>query len=317
MINKLDTPSPSAKEEVADVPPPGDATLPIVKLGHPYRWMAAVVIALLAAWSVRILVVTPTFEWDVVWDYLFDNEVLLGVLRTLQMTVICMVVGITLGTVIAIMRLSPNPILKGVASFYQWFFRGTPTLIQLIFWFNLSSVFPSIEFELFGSTFVSWNTNELMTPFLAAVLGLSLNFAAYHSEIVRAGILSVDEGQSDAADAYGLSRAQTLRFIVLPQAMRVIIPPTANETIGMLKWTSLASIVSYTELLTTVGNIYNTTYQVIPLLIVAALWYLFMTTILSIGQIFIEKRFARGTTRSAKKSAIGDILGSMRRGVRA
>lgn len=178
MINKLDAPSPSAEEGVADVPSPGDATLPIVKLGHPYRWMAAVVILLLAAWSVRILVVTPTFEWDVVWDYLFDTDVLLGVLRTLQMTVICMVVGVILGTVIAIMRLSPNPILKGVASFYQWFFRGTPTLIQLIFWFNLSSVFPSIEIELFGFTFVSWNTNELMTPFLAAVLGLSLNFAA-------------------------------------------------------------------------------------------------------------------------------------------
>lgn len=315
MINKID--APPGRVHDADVSLPGDATLPIKKLGHPYRWMAAVAIALLSVWFVRILVVTPTFEWDVVWEYLFAHEVLLGVLRTLQMTVICMVVGITLGTIIAIMRLSPNPILKGVASFYQWFFRGTPTLIQLIFWFNLSSIFPSIEFNLFGYTFVSWNTNELMTPFLAAVLGLSLNFAAYHSEIVRAGILSVDEGQSDAADAYGLSRTKTLRYIVLPQAMRVIIPPTANETIGMLKWTSLASIVSYTELLTTVGNVYNTTYQVIPLLIVAALWYLFMTTILSIGQIFIEKRFARGTTRTAKKSAIGDIFGTMRRGVRA
>jgi polar amino acid transport system permease protein len=308
---------PSVEEERAEgVPASGDAPPPIVKLRHPYRWLAAAAVLLFAAWFGRILVTTPTFEWDVVGEYLFHKEVLFGVLRTLQMTAICMVLGVVLGTVIAVMRLSPNIVLKSVASFYQWFFRGTPTLIQLIFWFNLSSIFPFIELKLFGVTFVNWNTNELMTPFLAAVLGLSLNYAAYQSEIVRAGIISIDEGQSDAAAAYGLSRTQTLRSIVLPQAMRVIIPPTANEAIGMLKFTSLASIVSYTELLTTVGNIYNATYQVIPLLIVAAIWYLFLTTILSIGQHFIEKRFARGSTRTTKTSAVGDILGNMRRGVR-
>jgi polar amino acid transport system permease protein len=141
-----------------------------------------------------------------------------------------------------------------------------------------------------------------MTPFLAALLGLGLNFAAYYSEIVRAGILSVDEGQSDAATAYGLSKFQTLRHVVLPQAMRVIIPPTGNELIGMLKYTSLASVVSYTELLHSVSDIYNRTYQVIPLLIVGALWYLFMTTVLSVGQYYLEKRFARGTSRTVKQS---------------
>jgi polar amino acid transport system permease protein len=288
----------------------------VVPLRHPWRWAAAVVVLLFVVWVARVLITTKAFEWSVVGHYLFTSAVLAGVLHTLEMTALAMLIGIVLGTIIAVMRLSSNPILTGVAGFYQWFFRGTPTLVQLIFWFNLSSVFPRIKLHIGGLVLTNFDTNHLMTPFVAALLGLGLNFAAYYSEIVRAGILSVDEGQTDAATAYGLTRLQTLRHIILPQAMRVIIPPTGNETIGMLKWTSLASIVSYSELLQTVTVVYNRTYQVIPLLIVAVLWYLFLTTVLSIGQSFIEKRFARGAERNPRQSPIYALLVGLLRRVR-
>lgn len=272
----------------------------VTPLRHPWRWVSAGVILLFVLWALKVLVTTEAFGWNIVAQYLFSSSVLTGVRQTLLMTVLAMTVGMSLGTVVAVMRLSVNPILNTVASFHQWFFRGTPTLVQLIFWFNLSSVFPQIRLDAFGVVLFSYDTNSVMTPFFAALLGLGLNFSAYYSEIVRAGILSVDEGQSDAATAYGLSRLQTLRYIILPQAMRVIIPPTGNETIGMLKWTSLATVISYNELLYSVQAVYNSTYEVIPLLIVAALWYLLLTTVLSIGQYFIEGRFARGVERNPK-----------------
>lgn len=258
---------------------------------HPWRWAGAGVIGLLAIWAVRVLVTTSAFGWPTVAEHMFSANVLHGVARTLYMTFACSVLGVILGTGIAIMRMSVNPILNSVATFYQWFFRGTPALVQLIFWFNLSTVFPSIAGR---------DTNTLMTPFLAALLGLGLNFSAYYSEIVRAGILSVDEGQSDAASAYGMSRTQTLRLIVLPQAMRVIIPPTGNEFIGMLKFTSLATVVSFGELLNSVQTVYNVTYEIIPLLIVAALWYLILTSVLSTFQYFVERRVSRGTSRNVQ-----------------
>jgi polar amino acid transport system permease protein len=306
MPNEVTTAEPAVQPGAA-----GPPELEVVPLRHPWRWVAAALIAVLAAWILKILVTTSAFEWDVVAEYLFDPDVLDGVRNTLIMTVLAMVVGMSLGTLIAIMRLSVNPILNSVATFWQWFFRGTPTLVQLIFWFNLATVFPQLELDVFGWTVFSYETNDVMTPIVASLLGLGLNFSAYYSEIVRAGILSVDEGQSEAAAAYGLSPAQTLRHIVLPQAMRVIIPPTGNETIGMLKWTSLAAVISYSELLHSVQNVYNVTYQVIPLLIVAAIWYLFLTTILSIGQYFLEKRFSRGTRRNPRRSWIAAKVTSM------
>jgi polar amino acid transport system permease protein len=277
--------------------------LPIVETRHPWRWFAAALILMFLLWLLRVLVTTDSLEWSVVGQYLFAPETLSGVRNTIFLTALCMVIGITLGTIIAVMRLSQNPVLTAVAAGYQWFFRGTPTLVQLVFWFNLSSVFPTIG---------PFDTNNVMTPLVAALLGLGLNFAAYYSEIVRAGILSVDEGQTDSASAYGLNRLQTLRYVVLPQAMRVIIPPTGNELIGMLKWTSLASVVSYGELLRSVEDVYATTYQVIPLLIVAALWYLFLTTILTIGQYFVEKRFSRGAHRNPRPSWLTTFVSRVR-----
>ena len=307
----------TAPAPVTDQPTITSDHIDVVPLRHPWRWVAAAAIALFAFWVVRVAVTTPAIEWDVVWSYLFDPTVLEGVRNTLIMTAAAMTLGVTVGTLIAIMRLSVNPILSGVAGFYQWLFRGVPTIVQLMFWFNLSSVFPRLELSIGDTNLFSSSLNDLMTPFLASLLGLGLNFAAYYSEIVRAGILSVDEGQSDAAAAYGLSRAQTMRYIVLPQAMRVIIPPTGNETIGMLKWTSIAIVISYSELMHSVQAIYNVTYEVIPLLMVAAIWYLFLTSILSIGQYFVEKRFARGTSRNQRTSFIATQWANFRGKVRS
>jgi polar amino acid transport system permease protein len=209
--------------------------------------------------------------------------------------VLSMAIGVVGGVLLAVMRLSPNPVLAGAAAVYIWLFRGTPLITQLIFWNFLASLYPRLGLGIpFGPTFVSVDTNTVISVFTAALLGLGLNEAAYMAEIVRGGIQSVDHGQSEAAGALGLSRIQTLRRIVLPQAMRVIVPPTGNETIAMLKTTSLVVVIAYFELTVAVQTIYSRTFQTIPLLIVAALWYLALTSVLSVGQMFIERRFGRG-----------------------
>ncbi len=281
---------------------------------HPGRWVAAAVLLLLAAMVIHGLVSNPRFEWDVVGHYLLTAPILAGVAHTMELTVAAMAVGVLLGAILAIMRLSSNAVMKAVSHGYVWFFRGTPVLVQLIFWYNLGALYPRLSLGLpFGTVFVSGQTNTLITPWLAAVLGLGLNEAAYMSEIVRAGILSIDQGQTQAARSLGLSSGQTMRQIVLPQAVRFIIPPTGNETIGMLKWTSIVSVLALSELLYSVQAIYSVTYQTIPLLIVACVWYLVLTTILSIGQYYIEKRFSRGAgTRPAK-----GVLGYVRTAVAA
>ena len=200
------------------------------------------------------------------------------------------------------MRLSPNPVLSGVAAVYIWLFRGTPQIAQLLFWNFLAALYPRLSLGIpFGPEFVSFDTNLLINQFTACLLGLGLNEAAYMAEIVRGGLLSVEHGQSEAAGALGMSRAQTLRRIVLPQAMRVIIPPTGNETISMLKTTSLVVVIGYFELLTSVQRIYSTNFQTIPLLIVAALWYLALTSVLSVGQGFIERRYGRGVQGGSRR----------------
>ena len=193
------------------------------------------------------------------------------------------------------MRLSANPIVRGAAFAYVNFFRGTPVLVQLLFWFNLAALYPVITLGIPG---VHLDANQLITPMTAAILGLGLNQGAYMSEIVRAGILSVDHGQTEAAEALGITRMQTMRRVVLPQAMRVIIPPTGNETIGMLKTTALVSVISVPELLYSAQIIYARTFETVPLLIVASLWYLLITSILTVGQYYLERRFARGNQRN-------------------
>ncbi|HVX47468.1 MAG TPA: amino acid ABC transporter permease [Mycobacteriales bacterium] len=269
-----------------------------VPLRHPGRWVSAAVIALLFAMLVHSLVTNDRWRWDLVWHYLTFNTVLSGIGVTLELTALAMAIGVVLGVILAVMRLSPNPIVSGVAWLYVWFFRGTPVLVQIIFWSYLAALYPYLSLGIpFGHEFVFFDTNKLIPLFAGATLGLGLNEAAYMSEIARAGILSVDEGQTEAAHALGMSRMLTLWRIVLPQAMRVIVPPTGNETISMLKTTSLVSVISVFDILGSVKRIYASNYQYMALLLVASLWYLLMTSILSIIQYYIERYYARGASR--------------------
>jgi polar amino acid transport system permease protein len=281
-----------------------------VPVRHPGRWIAAAVIIVIAASIVRSIVTAKGFQWHVVGQYLFDSRILHGVLATIWLTILAMLIGIVLGVVLAIMRQSPNPLISGASWLYIWFFRGTPLLVQLLFWYNLASLFPVINLGVpFGPAIIHGNANTIITTFAAALLGLGLNEGAYMAEIVRAGFLSVPEGQTEAAQSLGMSRLQIMRLVVLPQAMRVIIPPTGNETISMLKNTSLASVITYVELLYAAQEIYSSNFKTIPLLIVVSIWYLAMTSVLYVGQYFIERRYGRGYTRAERATMRARWLG--------
>jgi polar amino acid transport system permease protein len=295
-----------------------------VPVRHPWRWVAAAIILLFAAAIVRTIVSgagsksvpNSGFQWHVVGHYLFNSTILHGVWATIYLTVLCQAIGIVLGVLAAVMRLSPNPIVSGASWLYIWFFRGTPLYVQILFWYNIAALFPTISLGIpFGPSFVHGSANTIITPLVTAMLALGLNEGAYMSEIVRAGIISVDEGQTQAAQSLGMSRLQIMRLIVLPQAMRVIIPPTGNETISMLKNTSLLIAASYGELLFSAQSIYDVNYKVIPLLIVASIWYLAMTSVLYVGQYFIERRYGRGFTRAERASMRERWLGFGIRGV--
>jgi polar amino acid transport system permease protein len=273
----------------------GHAEEPVVRLRHPGRWVAAAVLVVLAAMFVNFVVTTEQLRPDLVLGYLFERSIMRGLLVTIEVTAVAMLVGVVLGTVLAVMRLSENPLLRGAAGGYVWFFRGTPILVQLLFWFFLGTVLPKISLGIpFGPEFFSISSNTLITQFVAAILGLGLNEAAYMAEIVRAGIGSVDRGQTEAAQALSMNPGLTYRRIVLPQAARVIVPPTANELISMLKLTSLCLVIGLPELLTTAQLIYGRNFQQIPLLIVASIWYIVLTTILTVVQSRIERRMSRG-----------------------
>lgn len=271
-----------------------DDGLQVVRARHPWQWVAAAIVLFLAALVLRSVMTNPNFGWDVVATYIRDFSIGQGLLVTLELTVVSMVIGIVLGVLLAVMRLSSNLVVKSAAGFYIYFFRGTPVLVQLLFWFNLAALYPVITLGIRG---VALDANALISPMAAAILGLGLNQGAYMSEIVRAGIISVDSGQTEAAEALGITKLKAMWRIVLPQAMKVIIPPTGNETIGMLKTTSLVSVISVPDILYSSQIIYARNFETIPLLIVASLWYLLATTVLSIGQYYLERRFARGNSR--------------------
>ncbi len=299
--------TPSSGNEEA-IQPGSPEEIRAVPVRHPGRWIAAAIVALIAASVIRSAIDNPNFEWDVVGQYLFDQRVLDGVVKTIQLTVLAMAIGIVLGVLLAVMRLSANPLIRSSSWFYIWIFRGTPVLIQILFWNFIAALYPTIDLGIpFGPSFIHLNANDFITPFIAGMLALGLNEGAYMAEIVRAGIISVDEGQTEAAKALGMTRMQTMRRIVLPQAMRVIIPPTGNETISMLKYTSLVSVIAVAELTYSVQLIYSQSFQQIPLLLVASIWYLAMTTVLSIGQFFLERRFGRGRTRDEPMSLFEQI----------
>lgn len=290
----------------------GDARdLEVVPLRHWGRWVAALLVGVFAAAFAVSLMNNPNLEWATVGDYLTKDFVLRGVAVTLMLTAVAMVIGTLGGVGIAIMRLSGNPVLRWSAWLFVWFFRGTPLLVQIIFWGFLAALYQRIQL---GVPFTDWHlidadTNALVTPMVAAILALGLNEMAYAAEIVRGGIIAVDEGQDDAARALGLTGAQAMRTITLPQAMRVIVPPMGNETITMLKSTALVSVIGGHDLLTAVQSVYAQNFKVIPLLVVAAIWYLAMTSVLSLGQYFLERRFGRGHSSSSGPGVVSRWLG--------
>lgn len=268
-----------------------------IPVRHYGRWVGAVVAVLFVVLVARLFILSPNIKWGKVAHYLFDGEILVGLRLTIIFTVAAMAIGITLGIVIAVMRLSVNPVLRTISWFYIWIFRGTPMLVQIIFWYNIALVLPRIGI---GIPYTSWwwstSTNTVFSASIAAIIALGLNETAYMSEIVRAGIQVVDYGQTEAGLAVGMKRGLVFRLIVLPQAMRAIIPPTGNDIIGMLKSTSLVSVIAAQELLTKAQNIYAGNFLTIELLLVAAFWYLVVTTVLTWGQYYVERHFARGAT---------------------
>ncbi|TNH30044.1 amino acid ABC transporter permease [Micromonospora orduensis] len=274
-------------------------TVRVVPVRHYGRWLTALLVVGLAALFLRALLDSPNLEPATIGDYLFKDYILDGVVTTLWLTLLAMVLGTVGGVLLAVMRLSPNPVLRAVSWAFIWVFRGTPLLVQIIFFGFLGALFPRLTLSLpfTGTVLFDQPTSVVVTGTVAAVLALSLNEMAYAAEVIRGGILAVDGGQTEAAAALGMSPALTLRRVVLPQAMRVIIPPMGNETITMLKSTALVSIIAGRDLMTAVQTVYQGNYKVIPLLVVAAIWYLALVSLLSAGQWAIERRFGRGFSR--------------------
>jgi polar amino acid transport system permease protein len=275
-------------------------TIPLetVPLRHPGRLAAALALLLLAAAGVLSMLTNERFGWDTVLDYLFRPSILTGMWNTVLLTAVAMTIGIVLGTVLAICRMSQNPVLKGFAGAFLWFFRGTPLLVQLVFWFNLSALYPRLGLSVpfTGDNIISWDTNVVISVWVAAILGFGLNEAAYMAEIIRSGLLSVVRHQREAARALGMSDRLVFFRVIWPQALRVIVPPTGNQVIGMLKHTSLVSIIALPDLMYSVQLIYSQNFQTIPLLVVASIWYLVLTTLLSLAQSRIEKHYGKGVT---------------------
>lgn len=306
-----------------------DGRVQAVPVRYPGRWVAAGFVLLLVAMFVHMLVTNPAFQWRFMVDNMFVPPVLEGVRTSILLTVLAMLIGVGLGIVVAVMRLSPNPVLSSTSWVYTWFFRAVPRVVLLVLFGNLGILYARFELglpfdrQLLGllgldGTARLWgiDANTLLTGFLAGLLGLALSEAAYMAEIVRAGILAVDPGQTEAAQALGMTRAQTLRRIVLPQAMRVIVPPTGNETIAMLKDTSLVAFVPVTnELFFQLRGIGSRTFQVFPMLVAACLWYLALTSVLMAGQRLLERRFSRGfgarRSRQAEALARVDSIGAL------
>ncbi|QKV73853.1 amino acid ABC transporter permease [Amycolatopsis sp. Hca4] len=293
--------------------PPAELTT--VPLRHWGRLVSAAIALTALIGLIGSLAKNPNVHWDIVGQYLFDGLVFRGLATTLWLTAAAMALGLALGTVIAVLRLSHNPVLSSLGSLFVWFFRGTPLLVQIIFWGYAGALYQRIMIGIPFThvTFLSVDTNSVLTPAVAALLALGLNEAAYCSEIVRAGIQSVDVGQAEAAHSLGMPPGLTLRRIVLPQAMRVIIPPMGNEVINMLKMTALVSIISAHDLMSNIQDVYAQNYQVIPMLVVAGAWYLALVTLLAGPQSWLERRFGRGTTTAGPGPAARLFAGGLSR----
>jgi polar amino acid transport system permease protein len=286
--------------DVDTSPSTSPAAIDAVPLRHPWRWVAAVVIVILVVLFVYGAATNDAYRWRVFAEYLFNERIFLGVTNTLQLTIYSMVLAIVLGVILAVMRLSANPVFRSVSWVYLWIFRGTPIYVQLTFWGLIPTIYKNIQLGVpFGPSFFHLDLQALSIPFLLATLGLALNEAAYMAEIIRAGISSVPEGQLEASTALGMSWGMAMRRTVLPQAMRVIIPPTGNEVISMLKTTSLVTAVPYTLDLYSIATreIAAREFEPVPLLLVAAAWYLAVTSLLMVGQFYLERYYSRGASR--------------------
>nr|WP_240436366.1 amino acid ABC transporter permease [Streptomyces sporangiiformans] len=275
------------------------ASLRVVPARHYARWVAAAAVSVLVAQFAHGLITNPVWEWQVFRDYVLSETIVTAVGLTLQLTAYASVLGFLLGTVLAFMRLSRSPVLQTVAWSYIWIFRSIPMIVQLVFWFNLSALYERLGVGIpFGPVFWSIDSNSLIGTIGAALIGLSLHQAAYAAEIVRGGVLAVDHGQLEAAAALGIPRLRQIRRIVLPQAMRAILPTAGNEIIGLLKGTSVVYVMAIGELFYQVTVIYGRNGRVIPLLMVATAWYVVLTSLLSVAQYYVERRYARGANRT-------------------
>ncbi|MFJ3699306.1 amino acid ABC transporter permease [Streptomyces sp. NPDC090052] len=316
------TPSGATQGSATTVAPPVPQSLTVVPVRHWGRWIAAAVAAVALAGLIGSLAGNSNLHWPVVGRYVFNGLVFRGLATTLWLTAAAMALGLGLGVLVAVLRLSHNPVLSTLSTSFVWFFRSTPLLVQIIFWGYAGALYHHvlIGVPFTHITFLRADTNSLLTPAVAALLALGLNEAAYISEIVRAGIQSVDPGQAEAAHSLGMGPALTTRRIVLPQAMRVIIPPLGNETINMLKMTALVSVISAHDLMSNIQDVYAQNYQVMPMLVVAAIWYLILVTALSLPQAWLERRYGRGATVPAagpvKRLVTGAFLRIARPGPR-
>ncbi|WP_432513253.1 amino acid ABC transporter permease [Kineococcus sp. SYSU DK001] len=280
---------------------------------HPWRWVATAVVAVLAAMAVNALVTNPAWEWPTVGEFLFSATILESMWLTVELTVVGTAIGLVLGTVLALLRMSHNPLLKAVSFTYISVFRSVPLILQLLFWFNLAILYDRIGFGVpFGPQFWSFSTQDLIAPLTAAFLGLGLHQAAYFAEIVRSGFLAIDPGQREAAAALGIPQGRQFWRIQLPQALRIIVPTTGNEIIGLLKGTSVVYIMALPELFYQVQVVYNRTGRVIPLLLVAAIWYFVLTTVLSGVQWVVERYYGRGSSRAQSDPALSKAFRSVR-----
>ncbi|MEU2575164.1 amino acid ABC transporter permease [Streptomyces anulatus] len=279
-------------------PGAGHEALTVVPVRHPWRWVAIAATAVLLAQFLNGLITNPGWEWDVFAQFFTAPTILKAVWITLQLTFYGTAIGFALGVVLAFMRLSASAFLRTVAYGYIWAFRSIPLIVQLLFWFNLAYLYKELQFGIpFGPGFFSFDTMNLVGATSAAVLGLALHQAAYAAEIVRGGVLAVDSGQLEAASALGIPRIRQLRRIVLPQAMRSILPNAANEIISLFKGTSIVSVMAIGELFYQVQVVYGRNGRVVPLLMVATVWYVLLTTALSVLQHYVERHYAKGAVR--------------------
>jgi len=286
-----------------------DDELLAARVARPRRtgqWLAAAVAAVLLAMLVHTVLTNPRFQWEVVGQYFASTAILRGLVLTLWLTAAVMICGYLLGTALAAMRLSHNMVLRSVSFGYVWLVRSIPPLVLLLFWYELASLYPRLSLGVpFGPEFLTVRTAHLFTGIVAAFVALTLDVAAFSAEIIRGGLLAVPAGQTEAAQALGLGRWRIFRRVVLPQAMPAIVPASGNMLISMLKATSIVSVIAVQDLLYSAQLIYNQNFQVIPLLLVATLWYVLLTTILSIGQYYVERYYGRGTRRSFARIWLG------------